>query len=285
MGIVIGLPIAAYNLQARPAGALQSETRGGTTSGAAQRLRHGFIIAQIALAFVLLSGAGLLGLSLKRVMAVSPGFRSERILSGQINLPGKNYPNTLAQVAFMEKLMGEIGSQPGVLAAGMVTNVPLSGNDIKSAVTPKGHASLPGESVRGHYSYGVAGDYFATLGVPLREGRFLESADLRREERVCVIDEDFARRYWPQGGAIGQRLFQGSREETDAEAFTIVGVVGAVKQAELTESQAQGAVYFPYRYRSNDNIFHVGTHRPATGIARDDTAKHRSQNRSRACGQ
>ncbi|MDQ3653003.1 MAG: ABC transporter permease [Acidobacteriota bacterium] len=132
MGIVIGIPVAAYNLQAKPAGALQSETRGGTVSGAAQRLRHGFIVAQIALAFVLLSGAGLLGLSLKRVMAVSPGFRSERILSGQINLPRKSYPNTLAQVAFMEKLMGEIGSQPGVLAAGVVTNVPLSRNDIKS---------------------------------------------------------------------------------------------------------------------------------------------------------
>jgi predicted permease len=257
IGVVIGLPVAAYNLRPDLAHALQSETRGGTIGRAAQRLRHGFIVAQIALAFVLLTGAGLLGLSLKRVMAVSPGFQPESILSGQILLPWKNYPTTLAQAAFAEKLMEEIGRQPGVLASGVVTNVPLSGNNIKSAITPKGYARLPGESLHGHYSYGVAGNYFAALGIPLREGRFLESADLRREERVCVVDEDFARRYWPQGGAVGQRLFQGGQERADAEAFTVVGVVGAVKQAELTESQAQGAVYFPYRHRSDGNIFVV----------------------------
>jgi predicted permease len=198
----------------------------------------------------------MLGLSLKRVMAVSPGFRSESILSGQISIPWKNYPNTLTRVAFVENLMEKIGGQPGVSAVGVVTNVPLSGNNIKSAITPKGYTRVPGESLRGHYSYGVAGDYFAALGVPLREGRFLVSDDLRREERVCVVDEDFARRYWPQG-AIGQRLFQGGQEKPDAEAFTVVGVVGAVKQAELTESQAQGAVYFPYSYRTDNNIFVV----------------------------
>ena len=63
----------------------------------------------------------------------------------------------------------------------------------------------PGQSVQGHYSYGVAGDYFAALGIPLREGRFLTSADSHRAERVCVVDEDFARRYWPDGGAVGQK--------------------------------------------------------------------------------
>jgi hypothetical protein len=78
---------------------------------------------------------------------------------------------------------------------------------------------------------------------------------LRREQRVCLVDEDFARRYWPQGNAIGQSLFQGGQERPDAEAFTIVGVVGAVKQAELTENQAQGAVYFPYSHRPDGNIF------------------------------
>ena len=122
-----------------------------------------------------------------------------------------------------------------MLSVGVVNNVPLSGNSQKSAVTVKGYIPRPGESVRGHYSYGVIGDYFAVMGIPLREGRFLETPDSRRQQRVCVVDEDFARRYWPQSGAIGQRLFQGSEEHGDAEAFTIVGVVGAVKQAELTE--------------------------------------------------
>jgi predicted permease len=255
IGVVIGLPVAAYNLRPQLGIALQSETRGGTTSRAAQRLRHGFIVAQIALAFVLLTGAGLLGLSLKRVMAVSPGFRPESTLSGQILLPWKNYSSTAARIAFIEELMERIGSQPGVSAAGIITNVPLSGINIKSAISPKGYVRLPGESLRGHYSYGVAGDYFAALNIPLREGRYLEGADLRREQRVCLVDEDFARRYWPQGNAIGQSLFQGGQERPDAEAFTIVGVVGAVKQAELTENQAQGAVYFPYSHRPDGNIF------------------------------
>jgi ABC-type antimicrobial peptide transport system permease subunit len=208
-------------------------------------------------AFVLLSGAGLLSLSLKRAMAVSPGFRSEHVLSGQISLPSKTYATTPARLGFVERLMEEVRHQPGVTAAGVITNIPLSRSNGKTAITPKGYAPRPGESVRGHYFYGVAGDYFAALSIPLREGRFLDSADLRRTERVCVVDEDFARRYWPQGGALGQQVFLSSKQEADSEAITIVGVVGAVKQAALTEDQASGAVYYPYNNRFDDRLFVV----------------------------
>ena len=90
----------------------------------------------------------------------------------------------------------------------------------------------------------------------LREGRFLTSADSHRAERVCVVDEDLARRYWPNGGALGQRIALGD-EKDDAQLFTVVGVVGAVKQAALTEAQGQGAVYLPYAYRDNASIFVV----------------------------
>ncbi len=257
LGIVIGLPIAAFNLRKQLTNALQSESRSGTTSRAAQRLRHSFIVAQLALAFVLLSGAGLLSLSLKRVMAVSPGFRSEHVLSGQISLPSKTYATTPARVGFAERLMEEVSQQPGVTATGMITNIPLSRRNGKSAITPKGSVPRPGDSVRAHYLYGVAGDYFAALGIPLRAGRLLDNADLRRTERICVVDEDFARRYWPQGSAVGQQLFLSPRQEADSEAFTIVGVVGAVKQAALTEDQALGAVYSPYNNRFDDNLFVV----------------------------
>src|SRR5262249_14263983 len=81
--------------------------------------------------------------------------------------------------------------------------------------------------------------------------------DSRRAGNVCVVDEDFARRYWPQGGAVGQKLFRGIQPGPDVEAYTVVGVVGAVKQAELTEGQAQGAVYLPYSDRFDDNLFVV----------------------------
>jgi putative ABC transport system permease protein len=239
LGVMIALPIAWFNLSTHLAQALQSESRTGTVSRAAQRLRHGFIVAQIALAFVLLAGAALLGLSLKKVMAVPPGFQADHVLTGKVTVPFIYDARPI-----LDRLFEAVDRQPGVAAAGAITDVPLSGESGKSAVTPKGYVPPAGESLHGHYCYLVIGDYFAALGIPLLEGRFLTSADSYRSERVCVVDEDFARRYWPNGGALGQRVFQGS-DPDDAKLFTIVGVVGVVKQTELTERQGQGAVYLP----------------------------------------
>ncbi|HEX4666941.1 MAG TPA: ABC transporter permease [Chthoniobacterales bacterium] len=251
LGAVIAVPIAWFILSTHLAHALQSESRTGTVSRAAQRLRHGFIVAQIALAFILLAGAALLGLSLKKVMAVSPGFRADHVLTGEVTVPFKYNARP-----FLDRLLERIGRQPGVEAAGAITNVPLSGETGKSAVTPKGYVPATGESLHGHYLYQVTGDYFTALGIPLRQGRFLTAADSRRADRACVVDEDFARRYWPTGGALGQRVFQGS-DSDDAKLFTIVGVVGAVKQAELTEPQGQGAVYLPFDDSDGINVFVV----------------------------
>jgi predicted permease len=204
---------------------------------------------------MLLAGAGLLGLSLERAMAVSPGFQSDHILTGHILLPWADYPDGTARLTFVESLMDKIGHLPGVLSAGVVNNVPFSGNSGKSAATVMGHVLRPGESSRGHYSYGVGGDYFRAMGFSLRAGRFLTAADSRRPERVCVVDEDFARYYWPQASAIGQHLWEGSEAGKDAEAFTVVGVVGGAKQAGLTEDEAQGAIYYPYVFRIGDSVF------------------------------
>jgi predicted permease len=201
-----------------------------------------------------LAGAGLLGLSLERVMAVSPGFQSDHVLTGQILLPWADYPDA-ARLKFVASLMDKVGHIPGVLSAGVVNNVPFSGHNGKSAATILGHVRRPGESARGHYSYGVAGDYFRAMGFSLRAGRFLTVDDLRRSERVCVVDEDFARYYWPNVSAIGQQLWDGSDQGKDTEAFTVVGVVGGVKQAGLNEDEAQGAVYYPYAFRIGDSFF------------------------------
>ena len=257
MGVVLAAPIAWFNLRRHMGNALQSESRGGTSGRSAQILRHCFIVSQIALAFVLLAGAGLLGLSLQRVMAVSPGFQSDHVLTGQISLPWKSYPDGAARLAFVENLMDKIGHLPGVLSAGVVNNVPFSGRSGKSAATVKGHILRVGESARGHYSYGVGGDYFRAMGFSLRLGRFLTAADSHGPERVCVVDEDFARYYWPKTSAIGQRLWEGSEQGKDTEAFTIVGVVGEVKQSGLTEDQAQGAIYYPYVFHTDNSIFVV----------------------------
>lgn len=253
LGLVIALPIAWFNLSSHLAHALQSESRTGTVSRAAQRLRHGFIVAQIALAFVLLAGATLLGLSLRKVMALPPGFRVDHVLAGECTLTWRLEQD---RVGIIERLLERIQQQPGIAAVGATTNIPLSGDNGKTAVTPKGYVPPPGQTIQGHYSYGVSGDYFAALGIPLREGRFLTAADSARPERICVVDEDFARRYWPDGGAIGQRIAHGD-ESDDAKLFTIVGVVGAVKQAELTEAAGRGAVYLPYAHRGGAAVFVV----------------------------
>ena len=263
LGVLIALPLAGFNLSSSLANALQAESRTGTISPAAQRLRHGFIVVQIALAFVLLAGAALLGLSLKKVMAVSPGFRPDHVLTGEFTVP---FVYDLGRI--LDRLLEKISQQPGVAAPGAITNVPLSGESGKSAVTPKGYVPPAGESLHGHYLYQVTGDYFTALGIPLREGRFLTSADSQRGSRVCVVDEDFARRYWPNGGALGRRVFRGG-DSDDAKLYTIVGVVGAVKQAELTEPSGQGAVYLPFINSQGINIFVVTrtSQRPEAFIA------------------
>ena len=252
LGIAIAAPIAWFNLRSHLANALQSDSRTGTASRATQNLRHGFIIAQIALAFVLLAGAALLGLSLKKVMAVSPGFQPDHVLTGEFTIPWQRDPQKRVEMA--DRLLELIRQQPGVSATGAITYIPLSGDSPKSAIAPKDYVPPAGQSVQGHYTYGVLGDYFSALGISLREGRFLTSDDSHRPERVCVVDEDFARRYWPNGNALGQMVAEGNGD--DAKLSTIVGVVGAVRQTALTEPHGQGAVYLPF-YIENSYYFVV----------------------------
>ena len=255
LAIVLAVPVAWFTLRSPAAAALSAESRASTAGAGVQRLRHAFLVAQVALAFALLSGAGLLALSLREVLAISPGFTPDRVLSGQISLPISGYPDTPARIAFIDRLLRELERQPGIVSAGVATNVPFSGSDIKSAITVKGWVPRPGDSVRGHYGYGVGGRYFAALGVPLIDGRLLEPAEIQRGDRVVVVDHEFARRYWPAGGAVGRRLFAGPREGADADAYTIVGVVGAVKQGGLTDAAATGAVFFPYSSRFSSDLF------------------------------
>lgn len=256
-GLLLAIPIAWFNLQPRLGEALHSESRGGTTSRAALVLRHSFVTAQIALGFILLVGAGLLGLSLKRAMDVSPGFRPDHTVTGQISLVGNRYPSPSAGLVFASRLIDELRRQPGVSAVGFATNIPFSGKNGKSAAVAEDHVLRPGESPQGSYSYSVFGDYFQAMGISLRAGRFLKSEDSGRNARTCVVDENFARYNWPNTNPIGQHVFQGSQPGSSAEAFTVVGLVGSIKQAGLTDDTAQGAVYYPYTYRPDFNIFVV----------------------------
>ena len=244
-GLLLAAPIIWFSLHANLASALQSETRGGTTGRAAQRLRHGFIVAQIALAFVLLSGASMLGLSLKRVLETPAGFNPANILTGQIVLPWKNYKDDNARRAFIERLLPAIRALPGVTHAAIDTSLPFTGNANDSVITVEGYAPKPGETVRAHYVAAVTGDYWPMMNIPLLRGRLFEDADCLRPQRVCVVDQAVADHYWPGADPIGRRLAQ-DVTVSEQNATTVVGVVASAKQNELAEPAGHGAVYFTY---------------------------------------
>ncbi len=253
IGVVFAVPIVGFHLRKHLAPALHSEGRSGTSSRAAQGWRHGFVVAQIALAFLLLTGAGLLSVSLGRILSVSPGFQPEHVLTGRIGLPPAGYGDEPARLAFVERLLNELRVLPGVTSAAVSTVVPFTRQDNSQVIVAEGVEPQPGDSLRAHFHCATHGDFWQALGIPLRQGRLLEDADNDREERVCVVDEVFARRYWPQGDALGYRLTKGPVFD-EAAAFRIVGIVGQIKQDKL-EKTALGAVYFPYRYDAVSNIY------------------------------
>lgn len=253
VGVALASPVLWYTLRTWLAPALQSDTRGGTVSRAAQRMRHGFIVAQVALAFVLLSGAGLLALSLQRVLDTAPGFQPDRVLTGQLSLPDKKYPDIETRLAFIERLLSELRTQPGVTNVGITSNLPMTGRANNMAIAIEGIEPKSGESMRAHYVSAASADYFRALGVPLLQGRLLDDADNYREQKVCVVDEEFARRYWPGQSALGHRLSNGVLNEENAH--TIVGVVGNIKQNDLSERSALGALYFPYKSFPTNQLY------------------------------
>jgi predicted permease len=243
----VAIPISWVNLHSSLALALKSESRGGTAGHGTLQLRRGFIVAQIAMAFALLIGAGLLGLSLRRAMAVSPGFRPDHVITGQFNLTWNGYHTLDTFHTFFDRLFEKTRALPGVSAVGATTNIPVVGPAPGNALTVPGYTPAHGESaVLVHDVMGVAGDYFGAMGIPLLSGRFLESSDATRDQLTCVVDETFARHYWPDSSAVGKQIYPGTGTGDYMKLYTIVGVVGAVKQAGLTDSQGRGAVYFPY---------------------------------------
>lgn len=253
VGVLLALPLLWHARQRNLGAALAAESRGGTTSRSTNRLRHGLIAAQIALAFVLLADAGLLGLSFAQVLAVKPGFQPESILTATVPLPHKRYPENKDRIAFTERLQRELSSAPGIASVGLGSMLPFAERGDENAVTVEGYTPAPGDSIQAHYMGGVTGNYFATLGIPLREGRYLTADDTAHGTKVCVIDEVVARRYWPKGGALGGRIYRGVKKDGE-EPSTVVGVVGSVKQTDLAEQRAIGTLYLPYSDFTAHNI-------------------------------
>lgn len=230
-------------------------TRSGTAHRSTQQMRHAFIVVQVAMALVLLVGAGLLGASLNRVLAVSPGFRPDHVLSGRVALPWTHYRDNAARLAFADRLLEVLSSQPGVTAVGASTAIPVTASGEFNVMRIPGHQPELANPPILHNRHGVTGRYFEAMGIPLREGRYLESADNHRAGRVCVVDEEFARAYWPGESAVGKQVSEGPDVRDRSEWFTIVGVVGAVKQNQVTETTPGRAIYFPFVHNASSQIF------------------------------
>lgn len=246
VGLALAVPLVVFSTKSSLAPALMVESRSGTTTRSTHRFRHSLIVAQIALAFILISSAGLLGVSFRKVLSVDPGFRADNVITGWAGLSSRNYRDPAKRMEFANRWLDALRALPGVTAAGLGTSLPVMGEFGNLAMWIEGQPPAPGEAARAHHLAAATGDYFAAFGIPLHEGRFLNADDSQAAKPVCVIDTVFARRYWPDETALGHRISIGTADAGD-KALTVVGVVGSVKQLGLNEAEGMGMLYYPLR--------------------------------------
>ncbi|AHG93101.1 permease (plasmid) [Gemmatirosa kalamazoonensis] len=216
-----GLVPALRTTRARPSETLRGEGRATTGGVGTLRLRDGLVVSQVALAFVLLVGAGLLVESVRRMREVDLGVRPDGVLAYELHLPDTRYDST-ARALFYERVARVTEALPDVVAAGGVSRLPATGPYNQWGVDAL-TGPLAGARVEGFPEERVvSGDYFRAIGIPLLEGRLLDARDDARAPHRVVVSRAFARRYFPGMSALGQRIRTGGR---DCE---IVGVVGDV---------------------------------------------------------
>jgi len=210
-----------------------------------RRSRNVLIVTELALAQVLLIGAGLLIMSYVQVSRVDPGFNADHVLSAKIAPSGKKYPDLKSRVQFYTRVIEQLQSIPGITSVGMVMNVPLSGSSMNRGFKAEGRPEpKPGETIAMDYQV-VSKDYFATMGIPVLRGRAFASQDTDSAPRVIVINQTMANRYWPNEDPVGKRMSIGeSSKETSWR--TIVGVVGDTRHASLTDAPVPFA-FIDYR--------------------------------------
>jgi putative ABC transport system permease protein len=239
-GLFPALHFSSPNLQ----GFLKEGARSGTPGLARHRFRRFLIVSEVALALMLLIGAGLLGRSFLRLLAVDPGFSTDNALTLEVHVWGK--ARTPEQRAtFFDQSLSRIAALPGVRAAGAVSALPFHDNsiDIKSVFLPIGQtASLPGQEKTAYASVATT-DYFKVLGIPLRSGRWFTSFDNQSSAPVVLLGETMARRYWPGEDPIGKKVavtFMGQKKERQ-----VIGVVGDVRHEGL-DSGPRPELFLPH---------------------------------------
>jgi putative ABC transport system permease protein len=199
------------------------------------------VAAQVALSLVLLVGAGLLLRSFRRVLDVNPGFRTDHLASMRVELPG-SYKTVEGVIQVDNQFLERLRSMPGVADATMVNSLPMSGSNANGDITIEGLASNPGDLGTTSFRRAAPG-YFRAMGIPLVRGREFTPDDDSHHERVAIITESMARRFWTGQDAIGRRFQIGPRDT--AKWLTIVGVVKDVHNRGL-DSEAGFSSYEPF---------------------------------------
>jgi putative ABC transport system permease protein len=237
-GLVFGLVPALQASKADLQGSLKEGGRGESGGGSARtarRARSLLILAEVAASVVLLVVAGLLLRSFLGLQGVSPGFEPDGVMTLQVSLPDSEYPDDGDRAAFYRALTERVAALPGVEAAGAGFPLPLSGSGyILDFVVEGRPAPGPNESPSSHIRFVTPG-YHRTLGIPLLRGRRLTEADREDAPRVALINRTMARRWWPDGDPLGERITFDDPTDPEAEWVEVVGIVGDVRHDSLAQ--------------------------------------------------
>ena len=243
-GIVFGLVPAFTASKPNLINALRNSRSSGLMSFGLRSVRGWLVVVELALAVVLLLGAGLLVRSFNKLMATDLGFDRENLLTFRVNLPRSNYPKPAQTEAFYNDLLQRVGALPGVETVGTINHAPLRGHAMIAFIGVEGQPP-PDRKQDPPIGIGVVdGEYFKALKIPLLSGREYDARDVATSQKVAIVNERFAKRYFPNGDSLGKRVTFGC-DESEGLCRTIVGVVGNIRQESITD-EAMPEIYVPF---------------------------------------
>jgi putative ABC transport system permease protein len=242
-GILFGLAPAKHTLRLDVREALNETERGGASRGISS-MRAVLVVAEVAVAALLLVGAGLLLRSFEQLASVSPGFSTDHILIADIPLSPNSHHNPTERLDFYERVIQQTAALPGVSSATASSFLPVSGTGMALYFNIQGRPPKNNDYSLANYR-AVSPDYFAALKIPLKQGRLFQASDRENEPTVVIINSTLARTFFPDSSPLGQHLQIGGLPNEVNPWMEIVGVVGDVKQALASEAATE--LYIPYR--------------------------------------
>lgn len=229
-GLICGLAPALAAIRTNVNSALKEGGRTGTAGGGHARLRSALVIAEIAVASVLLAASGLLLRSFEKMRQVDLGFRPDHTLAAYYGLPQKQYRTQTAIDEFNHELLRRLERLPGVKSVGLVSLLPASGSTSNSVFVAEGYVAPKGAGMNLSSIILVDGDYFRAMGIPLLRGRLFTAGDKAGAPLVVIVNRKLAQQSWPGQDPIGKRL-RGGMESAQTPWATVVGEVADVKQS------------------------------------------------------